>query len=91
MADKHTCIVLRLQRTIVQDAYIAVPVSDAIMKKEPEPDGSHRIDFEAFVREGIRLSQNDAVDWAVEESASAPHPVQQPVPADRRVFDVHRE
>lgn len=61
------------------------------MKQEPEPDGTYRMDFDAFVREAIRLSEQETVDWAVEEHSVNPHPTQQPVPADRRVFDVHRE
>ena len=92
MADtEHTCIVFHLRRTIVEDAYVAVPITPAIMKKDPEPDGSFRIDFDAFVREAIRLAENYTVDWAPEELTVTPHPVQQPVPAGRRVFDVHRE
>ena len=92
MADTdHTCIVFRLRRTIIEDAYVAVPMTAAIMKKEPEPDGSFRIDFDAFVREAIRLSENETVDWAIEDRAVAAHPVQQPVPASRRVFDIHRD
>lgn len=86
---EHTCIVFRVRRTIVEDAYVAVPMTAAIMKKEPEPDGSFRIDFDAFVREALRLSQNENVDWAVDEQAVDGHPVQQPVPAGRRVLDVH--
>ena len=89
MASEHTCIVLRLQRTIVEDAYVAVPMTSAIMKPEPEPDGTYRIDFDAFVREAIRLSEDETVDWAREQRTVAPHPTQQPVPTGRRVFDVH--
>jgi hypothetical protein len=88
---EHTCIVLRLQRTVVEDAYVAVPMTAAIMKQEPEPDGSCRIDFDAFVREAVRLSGSDSVEWAPEQRTIQPHSVQQPVPDGRRVFDVHRE
>ena len=88
-SSEHTCVVLRLRRTVIEDAYVAVPVTDAIMKKEPEPDGSFRIDFEAFVREAVQLSRRETVDWAVEEQSVSPHPTQQPVPAARRVFDIH--
>jgi hypothetical protein len=88
---EHSCIVLRLRRTVVEDTYVAVPVTDAVMKKEPEPDGSFRIDFDAFVREAARLAEHDTVDWAVEQRSVTAHPTQQPVPTDRRVFDVHRE
>ena len=90
MADEHTCIVLRLRRTIVEDAYVAVPVTDAIMNEQPEPDGSFRVNFDAFVREAVRLSGDASVEWAVEERTTTPHPIQQPIPEGRRAFDVHR-
>ena len=91
MADE-TCIVLRLRRVIVEDAYIGVPVTDAIVKAEPEPDGSHRLDFDAFVREAIRLSADRRVDWRREdgEGRVEVHPTQGPVPDGRTVHDVHR-
>jgi hypothetical protein len=73
-----------------EDAYVAVPVTEAIMKREPEPDGSHRIDFDAFVREAIRLSVDPKVDWQLEETAVVSHPTQQPLPEGRLRFDVHR-
>jgi len=90
-SSEHTCIVLRLRRTTVEDAYVAVPITPTIMKKEAEPDGSFRVDFDAFVREALRLSQGESVDWGVEEQTATPHPLQQPVPAGRRVLDIHHE
>jgi hypothetical protein len=60
-------------------------------KREPEPDGTYRIDFEAFVREGVRLSADPRVDWKREGDARTEvHPTQGPVPDGRVVFDVHR-
>ena len=92
MADsEHTCIVLRLRRTVVEDAYVAVPVTAAIMKKEPEPDGSFRIDFDAFVAEAARLSERESVEWSTEDRNTAAHSTQQPVPTGRRVFDIHND
>jgi hypothetical protein len=89
-SDGETCIVLRLRRVVVEDAYVAVPVTDAIMKAAPEPDGNYRIDFPAFVREAVRLSGEPGVDWRDEERNIEPHPTQQPVPEGRVVYDVHR-
>jgi hypothetical protein len=85
-----TCIVLRLRRTIVEDVYIGVPVTDAIMKPDPEPDGTYRIDFEAFIREGIRLAADPSAEWRHEtEPHIEIHPTQCPVPEGRTVLDVH--
>jgi len=61
------------------------------MKKEPAPDGSFGIDFDAFVCEAIRLSGHETVEWAIEEQTATPHPTQQPVPAGRHVYDIHHE
>ncbi len=82
---------MRLRRVIVEDAYVGVPVTEAIMKPEPEPDGTYRIDFEAFQREAIRLSADANVDWRREdETRTDIHPMQGPVPEGRVVHDVHR-
>ena len=93
-APSQTCVVMRLRRVIVEDAYVGVPVTEAIMKPEPEPDGTYRIDFDAFKREAIRLSADANVDWRREtdvETRTDIHPMQGPVPDGRVVFDVHRD
>ena len=91
-AETTTCIVMRLRRVIVEDAYVGVPVTEAIMKAEPEPDGTYRIDFDAFKREAIRLSAHAKVDWRREDATTTDiHPTQGPVPEGRVVYDVHRE
>jgi hypothetical protein len=88
MAD-HYCIQFRVRRILHEDAYIAVPVTSAIMKQTPEVDGTFRIDTEAFFAEAIRLSASEGVDWQQEESSVVAHPTQIPAPEGRRVFDVH--
>jgi hypothetical protein len=90
MSEQATCIQLRVRRIVCEDAYVAVPVTQAVMKKEPEPDGTFRIDFDAFVAEGIRLSESPEVDWQMEEGSTVAHPTQRPTPEGRRVFDGHR-
>ena len=85
--DQINCIALRVRRTTHEDAYINVPVTETILK--PKGDGTHGIDMDAFVAEGIRLSQDSSVEWKQEERTTQPHPVQQPKPADRGRFDVH--
>ena len=67
-----------------------VPVSGAIMKREPEPDGTYRIDPDAFMREGIQLAANARVEWRREGASTIePHPTQQPLPEGRVAFDIH--
>lgn len=78
-------VMLHVRRTTYEDAYIAVPVTKAVIKAQE--DGKSSLDFEALVREALHLSQNGQVEWEVEEVASEAHPIQGPVPGDRRAFD----
>ncbi|MEO8589904.1 MAG: hypothetical protein ABI432_11075 [Flavobacteriales bacterium] len=78
-------IALRVRRVTYEDAYIAVPVTDQIVKKAE--DGSFRIDGEAAYAEGIRISQDDRVEWQVESTNTEVHPIQQPAPEGRKKLD----
>ena len=86
-AEKTYSIALRLRRVRVEDAYVAVPVTDAIIK--PNQDGTGSIDFEAFVAEAVRISENEGVEWKLEESQTQAHPAQGPLPENRRMFDAY--
>lgn len=86
-----TCILLHIRRVTVEDAYVNVPVSEAIMNPKPEADGTYRIDPNAFMREGIRFAADARVEWRREgEPAVEPHPTQQPLPESRVAFDIRR-
>ncbi len=78
-------IALRVRRVTYEDAYVAVPVTEAIMKKKE--DGKPGIDFEKLVAEGIRISKDSRVEWQVEESKTEPHQIQQAAPEGRKSFD----
>jgi hypothetical protein len=80
-------IMLRVRRTRVEDAYVAVPVTDAIV--DVESDGTGSINFEAFVAEALRISGNPLVEWQVESTEVATHPEQRPLPEGRRCFDAY--
>jgi hypothetical protein len=85
-----TSILLHVRRVTVEDAYVNVPVSGAIMKREPDPDGMYRIDPDALMREGIKLAANPRVEWRGEgEPTVEPHPTQHPLPEGRVAFDTH--
>jgi len=77
-------ISLRLRRVVYEDAYVAVPVTDAIMK--PKPDGSMGIDPELLWAEGIRISQDSRVEWQAESAKTEPHPIQMAPPEGRYQF-----
>jgi hypothetical protein len=78
-------ILLHVRRIVHEDAYIAVPVTDAIMMTKE--DGTAAIDPEAFIAEAIRISADPRVEWRQESSTTEPHPTQQPLPEDRTSFD----
>jgi hypothetical protein len=79
-------ILLHLRRTVYEDAYVSVPLTGAVMRLDPT-DGSQRIDFDLLVAEAKRISENPQVEWRAESTAVEPHPVQQPLPEDRRTYD----
>lgn len=76
---------LRLRRIVVEDAFIAVPVTDRIM--QVDHDGTHRIDPEKFASEAQRIGADPRVEWRAEEVTIEPHPLQTPRPADRASLD----
>lgn len=78
-------IALRMRRITYEDAYITVPVTDAIVKKRP--DGSLGIDPAALSAEGIRITQDSRVEWQVESTTTEGHPIQQAAPEGRKKFD----
>jgi hypothetical protein len=85
--SKTYSIALRIRRVTYEDAYVAVPVTDAIMKRKE--DGTMGIDFEKFETEAIRISKDPRVEWQVEESKSEPHQIQQAAPDGRKSFDAY--
>ncbi len=86
---KTHSLALHLRRTIHQDAFVAVPVTDAILKRNE--DGTTSIDFEAFVAQAVRIGESDGVDWQTEDSNTEAHPVQCPLPEGRRSSDAFHE
>ncbi len=80
-------IALRLRRVTYEDAYVAVPVTDAIVKMNDNGTGS--IDTEAFVAEAIRIGGDGRVEWKIEEIRIETHPIQKPLPEGRTRFDAY--
>ena len=87
---EKTSISLRGRRTILQDAFVSVPLSRALRKARPEADGSHRLDLDALVAEGVRLSNEPGVEWQDEQRETTPHPRQRPIPAERTMYRPER-
>ena len=85
MNQPNASILLHVQRTTVEDAFIAVPVSADLLNAQP--DGTGRIDGERLLQAAMALAQDPRVSWRTESSETAPHPVQQPLPDDRKSFN----
>jgi hypothetical protein len=83
--QKTVSVALRVRRVTYEDAYVAVPATDTIMKIKP--DGSPQIDMDKFVSEAIRISKDKRVEWKVESSITEAHPIQQGPPQGRKSFD----
>lgn len=91
MTDTNTCIAIRLRRTIHQDAYLRVPLTEALRKKTPEEDGSYPLDTDALFAEATRMGELSAIEWQVEESSAAVHPLQRAAPEGRVTYDIHEQ
>jgi hypothetical protein len=78
-------ILARVRRVTSEDAYISVPVTERILT--PRDDGTMGIDTDQFWAEAVRLSADQRVTWATESTDVTTHPIQQPLPEDRRAFD----
>ncbi|MES2793787.1 MAG: hypothetical protein V4719_29500 [Planctomycetota bacterium] len=82
---KTYSIQLRLRRVIYEDAYVAVPVTRAIMM--PRDDGTFVINPEAFKAEALGIGNLPNVEWQFESSQTEPHPLQGPKPEGRTSLD----
>jgi hypothetical protein len=65
----------RLRRTVVEERYVSVPITDAVMQADPDEDGAYRVDMGKLVAAAIQLGQDDA-DWLPEEREVTLHPIQ---------------
>ncbi len=83
--EKTFSVMVRVRRVTQEDAYVAVPLTEAVTREKE--DGSIGIDPDAILAEAVRVSQDQRVQWAVESSDTGPHPVQGPMPENRQCFD----
>ena len=84
-APKTYSVQLRLRRVTHEDASVSVLMDDKVMQRNA--DGTGKIDWEKLVAEAVRVSQTPGVDWRVESSGTAPHPLQSVRPDHRTVVE----
>lgn len=68
-------ISMRLRRTTVEERYVRVPVTDAVMRRDPSGDGSARLDVNSVLETAVRMGGDDD-GWIREERYVEAHPVQ---------------
>ena len=72
-------ISFRLQRTVIEEVHVSVPVTDDVVKQRP--DGSYGLDVDKLVAEAIRLGRETELAWRREgEPEVTQHPIQTPPP-----------
>jgi hypothetical protein len=81
--DPTYSIVVRVRRVITQDAYVRVPVTDAVVAADLDADGHQHLDGGKVMAEARRLAATDDVAWRVEEQEIDLHPVQNTPPDGR--------
>src|SRR5512141_2449206 len=84
-ADETYSISLRLRRVTYEDAYVSVPVTDAVVRTEA--DGSRHLDGQAVFDEGLKMAADPRVEWRHETTEVEVHTEQTPRPDDRRTYD----
>ncbi|MFC5006626.1 hypothetical protein ACFPIJ_53495 [Dactylosporangium cerinum] len=81
--DATYSIVVRVRRVTTEDAYIRVPVTDAVVAAELDADGHRHLDGGKVMAEARRLAETGAGAWQVQEQAVDLHPVQNTPPDGR--------
>ena len=84
MSETYSVLV-HLQRTVVLDAYVSVPVTEELLRQEA--DGSHRLNTDKLFAAARELGNDRRVDWQVESSDTQVHGIQKPLPEDRVTFN----
>lgn len=67
-------ISLRLRRTTIDYAYISVPVTGDVVKRDAQ--GVGRLDVVELTRLALEMGKDPGVTWYQEEQTAEPHPVQ---------------
>jgi hypothetical protein len=81
-----TRIQVRVRRITIEDAFVAVPITSAVTKEEP--DGSVHVDGAAVFREAVRIAADPSAQWQAESVEIVVHPMQCPRPEDRELLYV---
>jgi hypothetical protein len=78
-AKNPSSVVVRVRRVTAEYLHITVPVTHAVMKKNPEADGSYQIDTDALFAEAVRVARAPNLAWKPEgEPVVEAHPIQKP-------------
>jgi hypothetical protein len=75
--NKTYSISFRLRRTTHEDAFVSVPVTDAVMQDTPDEQGHRRLDVDKLSRAAISLASDSKIRWRPEgDPILELHPIQ---------------
>ncbi|MFG2692974.1 hypothetical protein [Kitasatospora sp. NPDC048407] len=81
-------ISVRLRRTTVEEAYVSVPVTDAVMQDEPDADGSQHLDAAKVF--AVALELGASAEWLPEDGRVVVHPIQKAPDHIQPLLDAQR-
>jgi hypothetical protein len=84
MTEKKTfSISVRLRRTITEEAFVLVPVTEAVKQDKPDEEGRFSLDADKVMNAAINLGSDPATRWKQEGPAIVEvHPIQSAPPAN---------
>ena len=84
MAERTYSISIRLRRTTHEEAFVSVPVTDAVKQDTPDDQGRFFLDGRKVMDVAVRLGAEHNISWRREgEPVVEPHPVQAAPNEDR--------
>ena len=77
MPERTYSRAFRLRRTVTEEAYVSVLVSDELMNPEPDENGNYHLDADKVVQAAVNLGSDPKTHWTIEgKPVIAPHPIQ---------------
>lgn len=77
MPERTYSIAVRLRRTVTEEAYVSVPVSDEVMSPEPDENGNYHLDGDKVMEAAVNLGSDPKTHWKIEgKPVIEPHPIQ---------------
>jgi hypothetical protein len=84
MERKTYSIIVRFQRTVMEEAFVGVPLNAEVVDPTPDESGQRHVDGKKVMEVAVRMGADPNTRWAVEgEPTIEPHPIESPPPHTR--------